>query len=637
MAGVAPANPKTQFSSTTGVPLVNGTLTVYLAGTTTLTNTWQDSALTVLNTNPITLDARGEALVWLDSSKTYKFLLKDAAGATAWTVDNIKGAIGGADLSGSGGSASVGFIQSGTGAVARTVENKLRDVIDVFDFLSADERADVVARTGLYTITTKMQAALDAVPTGGTLKLHSGLYLGHLLARRGNFSIVGDGSASTEIKVPAGTTHTITQDGGPGTVTGVPCVIDVGHIGNGNFATAYENVHLEGLTLNGNKANTTAPTLDLFGWGLSFTKITRATYHDIVAKDCHCGGVGTFINSNHHIGEAIVENSGTALGHPGFDVNSSKYSIWNAVSRNCRYGARMLDNCFGNQFTVAVYNATLTGVVYNNQTANASHGNIINATVIDGCTGQGMSVGTNCTGSQINLTVKGVTGIGFYDYIADDAYKPRGNTYNVNTYRCGEQGSYVGGYLNVYNILSRFDGLTGAAGSVFAVDVNGKYNTLYVSVEDSATPQVRGLVIRASCPGNNIAKYNFNTTVQNFLLSDTSNTTIYPTRYERGGAYTWEAASLAAGWSNTFGSPYPAVQYLLDNNGYVHVKGTVNGGAGTIFTLPAGYRPATDTLLFPTIANGATGRLEVTSAGVVTLATGTATSVDLSPIYFPIY
>lgn len=108
MAGVAPANPKTQFTSTTGVPLVNGTLTVYAAGTTTPSDTWQDSALTVLNTNPITLDARGEALVWLDSAKTYKFLLKDAAGATAWTVDNIKGPLGGTDLTGSGGSLLVG-------------------------------------------------------------------------------------------------------------------------------------------------------------------------------------------------------------------------------------------------------------------------------------------------------------------------------------------------------------------------------------------------------------------------------------------------------------------------------------------------------------------------------------------------
>jgi len=91
MAGVAPINPRVQFLSSAGVPLVNGTVTVYLAGTTTLSNTWQDQALTTLNTNPITLDSRGEAQVWLDSSLTYKFLLKNVAGVTQWTVDNIAG------------------------------------------------------------------------------------------------------------------------------------------------------------------------------------------------------------------------------------------------------------------------------------------------------------------------------------------------------------------------------------------------------------------------------------------------------------------------------------------------------------------------------------------------------------------
>jgi hypothetical protein len=89
MAGAPPVSPKVQFTSSTGAPLANGSVTVYLAGTTTLTDTWQDKDLETLNTNPITLDARGEALVWLDTTKTYKFLLKNAGGQTQWTVDNI--------------------------------------------------------------------------------------------------------------------------------------------------------------------------------------------------------------------------------------------------------------------------------------------------------------------------------------------------------------------------------------------------------------------------------------------------------------------------------------------------------------------------------------------------------------------
>lgn len=89
MSGVIATIPKYQFLATDGTPLAAGTLTTYLAGTTTLSNTWQDSALTSANTNPITLDSRGECVLWLDSTKSYKFLLKNSAGVTQWTVDNI--------------------------------------------------------------------------------------------------------------------------------------------------------------------------------------------------------------------------------------------------------------------------------------------------------------------------------------------------------------------------------------------------------------------------------------------------------------------------------------------------------------------------------------------------------------------
>ncbi|CAB4152221.1 hypothetical protein UFOVP607_1 [uncultured Caudovirales phage] len=91
MTGVIATIPRYQFSNSLGVPLANGTLTVYLAGTTTPTNTWQDQALTTLNTNPITLDSRGECVLWLNSTVTYKFVLKNSVGVTQWTADNIYG------------------------------------------------------------------------------------------------------------------------------------------------------------------------------------------------------------------------------------------------------------------------------------------------------------------------------------------------------------------------------------------------------------------------------------------------------------------------------------------------------------------------------------------------------------------
>jgi hypothetical protein len=56
-------------------------------------NTYTDSTGSVANSNPITLNTRGETPneVWLTGGQTYKLVLKDSAGAIVWTVDNLTG------------------------------------------------------------------------------------------------------------------------------------------------------------------------------------------------------------------------------------------------------------------------------------------------------------------------------------------------------------------------------------------------------------------------------------------------------------------------------------------------------------------------------------------------------------------
>lgn len=73
---------RTQFFDANGVPLVGGTVTYYIPGTTVLTNTWQNRAQTVLNTNPIVLDALGSAVVW--GSGTYRQVVHDVDGNLIW-------------------------------------------------------------------------------------------------------------------------------------------------------------------------------------------------------------------------------------------------------------------------------------------------------------------------------------------------------------------------------------------------------------------------------------------------------------------------------------------------------------------------------------------------------------------------
>ena len=87
MAVVSPTA-KAQFIDAAGIPLAGGFLYTYEAGTTTPQATYTDSAGSTANSNPIILDSRGEANIWL-SSANYKFKLTDANGTEIWTVDNI--------------------------------------------------------------------------------------------------------------------------------------------------------------------------------------------------------------------------------------------------------------------------------------------------------------------------------------------------------------------------------------------------------------------------------------------------------------------------------------------------------------------------------------------------------------------
>ena len=93
--------PKLQFFDANGNPLVGGFLYTYAAGTTTPLATYTDSTGVSANTNPIVLDSRGEANVWLGAD-IYKFALYTSVGVLIWTVDNINGSTFGVNATGDG-------------------------------------------------------------------------------------------------------------------------------------------------------------------------------------------------------------------------------------------------------------------------------------------------------------------------------------------------------------------------------------------------------------------------------------------------------------------------------------------------------------------------------------------------------
>ena len=134
MAVLSPAA-KTAFVDAAGEPLVGGKLYTYIAGTTTLQATYTDSTAATANTNPIILDSRGEANVWLGGA-IYKFVLKDADDALIWTVDNISAPTaavspvlsGNVTIDSNTPSPALQITQTGTGAALKVQDSSDPDV-----------------------------------------------------------------------------------------------------------------------------------------------------------------------------------------------------------------------------------------------------------------------------------------------------------------------------------------------------------------------------------------------------------------------------------------------------------------------------------------------------------------------------
>lgn len=99
----------------------------------------------------------------------------DGAAAVGFTptgtvaATNVQSAINEvvSDLAAGTGASLVGYVPAGTGAVATTVQSKLRETVSVFDFMTTAQIADVQAGTKTLDVTSAIQSALDYCKNNG--------------------------------------------------------------------------------------------------------------------------------------------------------------------------------------------------------------------------------------------------------------------------------------------------------------------------------------------------------------------------------------------------------------------------------------------------------------------------------------
>lgn len=91
MTAVTYSMPRFQAIDDRGRPMVGAKLYTYENKSMTPAATWMDADQAAANTNPIELDARGEAVVWLANTERYTFELRDRSGSLVWSQDNVSG------------------------------------------------------------------------------------------------------------------------------------------------------------------------------------------------------------------------------------------------------------------------------------------------------------------------------------------------------------------------------------------------------------------------------------------------------------------------------------------------------------------------------------------------------------------
>jgi hypothetical protein len=117
--------PRLRFVDNNGNALSGGKVYTYATGTSTPLATYTDAGGSSANANPVILDSRGEADIWLTQDVAYRFVVKTSADVLIDTTDDIW------SIATTAGNTS--FTSNITGAVTRTVDSKLKDWISVQD------------------------------------------------------------------------------------------------------------------------------------------------------------------------------------------------------------------------------------------------------------------------------------------------------------------------------------------------------------------------------------------------------------------------------------------------------------------------------------------------------------------------
>jgi hypothetical protein len=269
MPAILSPSAKQQFFTAGSTVAAGYRLYTYAANTSTPRATFTDRAGLVPNTNPIILDARGEATIYLTPGLVYDYVLKTDQDALVWTREDV--------IADAGAANAVVFVQDGDGAVERTVQDELRDYVSVKQFGAEGDGA-----------TDDTQSFVDAfaAASGREVYVPDGTYmLDSALDIPANLHLRGSGKGRAVLKrSPAAPANYVVGITGVGTT-----ISDLTVDGNlANNPTLAHNILIQGagrFTLRDIETKGAQGLSDTYGCGVAVVNTTDAvnnTYSNLI-------------------------------------------------------------------------------------------------------------------------------------------------------------------------------------------------------------------------------------------------------------------------------------------------------------------------------------------------------------------
>ncbi len=474
------------------------------------------------------------------------------------------------------------FTQAGTGAVQRTVESKLQDVVSVLDFIPQSEHAAIKAGTSSYDTTSAIQAAINSLPARGgivtfpagkfrttakiTVKSYvtlqgAGKFGGTSAYDQGSTTIYGNHSGTAILSLVGSISCTISDlclqsvEGGPYPQSGLL-------LGRSTSASAgYHSIKRISVYGSYQVANVYSIASEDNYW----EDINLWNYGQSTGIHCFYTSIG---NSNATMTEPLVTSS-------NIDNVFVRFFFVNS-SENANAACIYLDNAEG-MGSWSFLGGYLTA-------AAGSYVTIANG-YVDGLSALGPFTFVGVSGERL------AAGDPLYAYrlTASSAVELRGLTIT------GGRWDLVAGSSH-YNI-SQSANLTLVAPNI----VMQPPEAFPYALSDIKYNQVKGGIVSV------------------------------------GREYEYTSVStFGSGWSNAYGAPYAPVGFRINPDGHVIIRGTAYGNPATsVFTLPVGYRPAANQFFSAWTTGDIIRRVLITTNGAVSVLSGSSNmEVDLSGIQF---